>query len=294
MGEFLGMLLRIDPEQVKELQEGFRELEELTGEKIGVEGVGGENGSQSTSNTDGGVVGVEGLARRAFLEGLRTGKVLASILPVRVLGPGIDYIAYPRLSGEGAEKRVAELKTYSTVFSIDEQAVQAYQRLGLLEAPEAENAGYQLARAEEEAILKVLGEEANTHPLSDWSRPGAALRDTVAALKTARSRAAFREAVLVVGPERYAELLAFHEKTGVMELERLRRIIRVEQHPLLGMGEAYLIPLSPSIVDIVYGVQERIDYIGLDENGRHVFRAWETMTVRVKNPAAIVKLTARA
>ncbi len=298
VGEFLGMLLRLDPEQVEELREGFKELEELTGKPqalpVAPQGTPPSNpGSGEASRTE----SVEDMAvrsaKRDYLRGLRSARILARILPSTVLAYAADYAPVTVAGRKGFEHTYVRLDMFAEVFSVDAAGLEAsLSAYGEAEVLEALYAGQKLAMREEERFLEAIKSNGDVTVLarSDWGEPGAALRDVASALEAARRAAVFEEAVLLIPPKLYAELLAYHEKTGVVELERVKRMTRVEQHPLLG-DEALLVPLTHSVVDIVYSARERLDYVGLDENGRHVFRGWEKTGLRIKNPAAIVRLT---
>jgi len=76
----------------------------------------------------------------------------------------------------------------------------------------------------------------------------------------------------------------------VTELERIKELVDIIMYtPILPDGTSLLLSASPVILDVVYGADAEVDYIG-PEDGYHVFRVWSTIAVRVKTPSAIVVL----
>jgi len=96
--------------------------------------------------------------------------------------------------------------------------------------------------------------------------------------------------VLFISPTRYVKLLAVHEKTGVMELTRVKALVRdVVPTPALPDNTAIIVSATPRVLDIVLGADTEIEYIG-PEDGAHLFRVWETVALRVHDPKGIVVL----
>jgi uncharacterized linocin/CFP29 family protein len=76
----------------------------------------------------------------------------------------------------------------------------------------------------------------------------------------------------------------------VTELERIKELVDIITYtPILPNGTSILLSASPMILDVVYGADSEVDYIG-PEDGYHVFRAWSTIAIRVKTPSTIVVL----
>jgi hypothetical protein len=94
--------------------------------------------------------------------------------------------------------------------------------------------------------------------------------------------------VLFVGPSRYAKLVAVEERTGVMELTRVRSLVKdVAVVPQLPEDAALVMSTSPAVVDLAVGVDVEATYLGPDEAG-HNFLLRETFAVRLKNPKALL------
>jgi uncharacterized linocin/CFP29 family protein len=94
--------------------------------------------------------------------------------------------------------------------------------------------------------------------------------------------------VLFVGPGRYAKLVAVEERTGVMELTRVRSLVKdVVDVPQLSEDVALVMATSPAVVAV--GMDSEATYLGPDEAG-HNFLLRETLAVRLKNPEGVVVL----
>ncbi len=291
VGEFLALLKNIDPEQVEELKAGAEEVEELTGIKTPSDPPreGENNGGES-----GDFIGKALKNALSFMDKYR---VFRKHLPVTVLGPGVEAV----LVWDKVEGRVKPLllHEYSTMIRIPQRLIEAASRSGdesLLTPVYEAVTGFALG--EDKLILMGTGEftgllntkGTKTLNISDWSQPGRAVEDVANALKTMGENGIVPPYKLFLNPALYAELVKVHEKTGMMELERVKKLVdEVVVLNSLDPDTALLVAASKQYLDIVYGVDTRLDYIG-PENGFQVYRLWETITLRVKEPAAILLL----
>ncbi|MEM0026272.1 MAG: family 1 encapsulin nanocompartment shell protein, partial [Zestosphaera sp.] len=89
---------------------------------------------------------------------------------------------------------------------------------------------------------------------------------------------------------RYADLLRYTERAGVMELERVKALVsEVVQTPLLTDNDVLVISTNKYMIDLVVGADTVLDYLGPSAD-EHLYRLWETLVLRIKNPKAIVHL----
>ena len=290
------MLLEMDPEQAEELKKGFEELEELVGVKAASPPGGSPGRVEKGLESNGGSL-VEAV-KNLFLKGLESNRIITRYLSSTTLDGDVEYTVYSIVRDTGVERKTSVMELFSEVFSVDERVFLSAERRGSsLDAPEAVMAGSRLAVSEERYVLGSLRElgELVELPLGSWSEPGRALNDVARGVTHIRSIVPSAKILLLVSPSRFSELLAFHEKAGVMELVRIRQLVgEVVAHPLVSDAEAYMVPLVDSVVDLAFGVRARLDYIGLSEEGRHIFRGWETLALRVKYPKAVVKMSAKS
>lgn len=325
-GEFLSLLQRYDPEQKEKLEEGIREVEELLG-KLSSKETRLDGGGKEPSPSSLSVEVPESLpSTRELLEdlermteGLRTRitlveqesdvanlfareahrlRLLRRHLPVTKLGPGIDYVAAPVVAYSGSAvgveaEAVIPLREISIEFLIPQRLLNRAGRLGepAYEAVVAQ-AARRLVASEERIILDALlsTEGALEANMGGWERPGEAVDDVARAIARMETEGITGPYVLIVSPQRYAKLLAVHEKTGVMELARLEKLAKVVRHPLIGQDKAILVPVDKTVLDVVIGVDTKVDHIGL-EAGAERYRAWETLALRVRYPRGVTILT---
>ncbi|MEM1526713.1 MAG: encapsulin, partial [Ignisphaera sp.] len=97
-----------------------------------------------------------------------------------------------------------------------------------------------------------------------------------------------RPYILVVSLPRYTKLLSVSEKTGVTDLERIKMLVdEVVGSHVLPDDKALVISSTSEVLDVVYGGNSEVDYIG-PEDGYHVFRAWSSIAVRLRIPDGVV------
>ena len=291
VGEFLEMLKRLDPEQAEELEKGAREVYELTG----VKSVSSNNGGLAPGGEMGEENRLESIVSKVFSQTAEAIRVLRKKLPVTILGPGVDSITVSRVAAGSdsvsvEEEVVTPLHEVSVAFAIPQRLVERSARLGEPLEPIVEAAARTLVSREERLVVSEISGASGTleAAMGSWEKPGEAVEDVAKAVAMLEAEGFRGPFVLLLPPQRYARLLAVHEKTGVMELSRVRELAEPVRTPYLE-DQAILVAAEKSGLDIVIGVDTRVDHLGL-EDGRHRFRAWETLAVRVSNPRAIVKL----
>lgn len=310
VGEFLSLLLKLDPGQAEELVRGYREAAELLGGEGAVEpplpGGRGSGGSGAAAGdpqvaAGGGSGGFEERVAEAFRGALEGSRVLLGVLPSTRLGEGVDYAIAVRPGLEtdyiGVEAEVlVPLEEHSVEFVVPERVAARARRLGVeAYAPLVVEAARRLALSEERAVLNALlaVEGRLEERLGPWERPGEAVEDVARAVAALEAEGARGPYAVIVSPRRYARLLAVYERSGVAELARVERFARVVRHPLLGDNKVVVVSLEPALIDVVYGAVGRVEYLGAEAAG-HRFRAWETLGLRVQVPSAAVAVLTTA
>jgi Uncharacterized protein, linocin/CFP29 homolog len=265
-GEFLALLKRYDPGLVAELKAGAEEVEEKTGLKA----------------DDPPADWVGDLAAR-LRESVSSMRRFRKYLPVYHVGPGV-----PAVSVGGS---VVPLKELNVKFSIPySQVEEALLRGGATYFAEAEAAAAKLAAMEDAAVAEVLLNGKKVLTISSWDAAGSAVSEVARAVAELYRSYIPEPYVLFVSPGRYAKLVAVEERTGVMELTRVKSLVKdVVAVPQLPDDAALLMSTNPAVVDLAVGVDVEATYLGPDEAG-HNFLLRETIAVRVKNPEGIVVL----
>jgi rubrerythrin len=284
VGEFLAVLKTIDQEQVEELEKGAREVEELTGLKT--------NTLQTERGDVEGAGSVEEVVKNTVKKIVLENRRVIDKLPVTILGRGVDAVPVEIIKEGKLERAVLPLLEFSEKFKISQRAIDTYtSSRGVLEIPEADRAGYSLAVREEEYVIEVIKNNSLKMKRTDWSQPGQSVEDVAKAVVEITRRGGVKPIVLVVNPVDYAKLLVVDGRTGVMDLERLKQLVDaiVYTHSLRE-GESIVLSSTSNTLDIVYGANAEVDYIG-PENGYHVYRVWSTLAVRIKTPDRIVVLS---
>ncbi len=292
VGEFLALLNRLDPEQARELERGLEEVEELVGGTVkeGVDGGGNANGNNP---------GWLETVLKAFRDAVEKARVLRRYLPTRSVGRGVEALTVEKIgvSGgvvEASGRVILPMEELSVKFRVGQREIDHAERMGeKLAPPAALYAASRLGYMEDKLLVDKLAscEEAEKITISDWSQPGAAVEEVAEALSLMVRNGVPGPYALLLSPGRYAKLVAVHERTGVMELTRLKQLVsEVVKLPQLPEDKALLVSLNPSMIDLAVGADTVVDYIGL-EDGFHTFRAWETLALRIKYGKAIVVLS---
>ncbi len=298
VGEFLELLKRVDPEQAEELVRGAREVEELGAAE-------GRAAGSSGNSPDGGLGGggqdewLERKVRDAVREEVARSRTLLKMRPRLDVGPGVDVVAVQQVS-EGssgalsARERLVELQELSVEFLVPQRAVERGRRLGLEpDLTPARAAARRLVAAEESAILGQLSRQAGLRVAAkEWGEPGRPAEIVAEAVSEMERRGVAGPYLLIVPDTMYVALLRYSERAGVMELDRVERVARVVRHPAAPRDAAILVALDPASLDVAVGVDAEVVYLG-PEAGGHRFRVYETLALRLANPAAVALLEKR-
>ncbi|MET1160585.1 MAG: family 1 encapsulin nanocompartment shell protein [Thermoprotei archaeon] len=299
VGEFLALLKQVDPEQVVELEKGAKEVEELTGIRTP------RDPEPVKENTPIRGDQVEGVFTDAewrsimemFNKRLNELRVLRRELPETNLGIGTDYaLIYDPSTGETRYKKLCDI---GLSFKIPQKLIDSARRMGELPALNIFlDKAVELSIIENKVLLEgCRGSEGimNTSgvlkaTMTTWEIPGSAVEDLGRALALYSEKNIAPPYKLFVNPRRYVKLLKVHEKTGIVELERIMRMVeKVVILPQLPDDTALLIAASPEYIDIVIGRDTTTRYIG-PEDGNHIFYINENLTIRIKKPESVIIL----
>ena len=94
---------------------------------------------------------------------------------------------------------------------------------------------------------------------------------------------------LVVSPDLFLDLQRLQPNTGLLEIDRIKKLIgdNVYMTSVMGPGKAVLVCAEPEYLDLAVGLDLSVGYLALAAFN-HTFRIMETAALRVKDPAAIV------
>lgn len=287
VGEFLALLKTLDQEQVEEIVRGASEVKELTGLEVR------DPTSQQTSLSN--VTNVWKIVSENVVRVVDASRVFRRFIPIVRVGRGVDAVSIESISGA---RSVLPLNEISVIFKVTQRAVDyAEQFKQVPELGDAYRAAVEFATLEDKFILeKLMGlTGAVRAEMSSWDIPGTAVSDVAKAIAKMLENGAREPFILFVNPSRYVKLMAVHEKTGVMELTRIKSLVKeVVSTPILPDDIAILISINPHVLDLVLGVDTQVDYLG-PEDGYHKLRLWETIALRprLEKGVAILKQTSQ-
>lgn len=284
LGEFLAALREVDEEQARELEEGYREAAELLGARV--------EGERSTENPSARALDPESLAReleKSSREALEKLRVFRKHIPVVRVPPGTLAVPVRQDLEE-----LARLTEISDKIRLSKLALEASGLANTtLYAEEVWRAAREIARRENTLILDSLRERARVKTSRrSWDTPGEALEDVASALAELLRNGAVPPFILVLSPATYAKLVAVHEKTGVLEVERVRALVgEIVVSPEAG-DYVILASANPAVLDLVVGADGDVEFLG-PENGHYVYRLRETIALRVKSPECVAVLESK-
>lgn len=207
---------------------------------------------------------------------------------LHVLRVPAGVLALPRSS---ASRELEPLTEISVKFRIEKRALDASRIAGsTLLLDEAVNAASELARNENRLIITCLREQAGIKTARGaWDTPGEALTAIASALAELYKNGAMPPFILILSPATYSKLLAVYDKTGVMEIERVKALVGdVVVSPEIE-DDVVIASVNPASLDLVVGADGEIEFLG-PEDGYYAYRIRETLALRVKNSKAIALL----
>ncbi len=312
VGEFLSLLKTLDPEQVAELKAGREEVKELTGIEAP------DPPGNSNSNPGNPVVSEvppppEPLTETEwsklvdkFKSVLDATRKIRQYLPVTSVGRGVQAVLKALVTGGETYTTkgfsLLPLSELSVKFELSQRSIDYARRVGEeLDVSPALAAASMLARMEDQLLLegdKKLGTEGLltaegtlSSKVSDWEDPQATVIEVSKAVSELLKEGATEPFILFVSYGRYSRLLKVYERGRMTALERIKQIVK-DVVPIYGLPDdkALLVSAVPYVIDVVVGADSVVDYIG-PEDGKHVFRAWSTVTLRIKFPKGIMVLS---
>jgi uncharacterized linocin/CFP29 family protein len=281
VGEFLALLKKIDPEQVKELGAGEEEVRELTG-----------GDPPSTPQEARGAPGdPAGLVARRVRDVVEESRRLRGIVkPVKA--PGLEGVLGEAPSG--GRSLLEGVYEISESFSLPSRMLRYWASTGIEPPmPQLYEAARKIASREDTLIVETLTSRASLSlSAGDWSTPGTAVEDVAKAVAELGAGAIPRPYVLLLHPRRYAHLIRYTERAGVMELHRVKALVdEVTPVPYVPEDQVIVFSANPSVVDILVASDVEVTPIGETREGEYEFRVWELILPRVKDPRGVVVLS---
>lgn len=126
---------------------------------------------------------------------------------------------------------------------------------------------------------------------NDWKVGENPFADVAAGVEALASKGVYGAYALAVSPDLYIAMQRIQEGTGVMEIDRVAKLLNgnVFMTPVLGSGKAVLVGSEPRNMDLVVGQDMATAYLE-QADLNHRFRVLETTLVRIKRRDAVVIL----
>lgn len=124
---------------------------------------------------------------------------------------------------------------------------------------------------------------------NDWSKGENSFADVTAAVSQLAKTGYLGRYALVVSPDLFLEVQRLQPNTGLLEIDRIKKLIgdNVYMTSVMGANKAVLVCAEPEYLDIAVGLDLSVGYAELVDFNHH-FRIMETVALRVKDPASIV------
>ncbi|WP_175060004.1 encapsulin [Thermococcus sp. 2319x1] len=281
VGEFMALLLSLDPEQINELKGGFGEVEELTGIKTELDPL-EENEMEEN--------GYLKVLRGALLDAIEKGRTLLHSLPkTKISGQSfrVDIISFrDGVKVVKQEYKPIPMLTKKFYVGLRELSDKTY------DPAIAVKAGELLVKDEEALVIREIlsNEGVKKLKLGSWDNTEEALSDLMNALQEA-SKASAGPFGVIIHPKRYAKLLRVHEKGGRMLIEVLKEVFKggILVTPSIDENKVIVFANTPAVLDVVIGQDADLKELG-PEGEEVAFLASEALAVRIKSPEAIVVL----
>lgn len=232
------------------------------------------------------------------------------------LGAGVQTVAHDEFRGvsPGAVDIVGEedtapvfsdRRTFKTIpiiykdFLLHWRDIEAARAHNMpLDVSAAAGAAAFCAQREDQMILfgdKKLGHEGLMNvegrsiiELRDWTQPGNAYANVVEATEKMLGDGHYGPYAVVTSPRLFALMHRVFEKTGVLEIETIRKLATdgVYQSNLLKGDVAVVVSTGRENLDIAVSMDMSVAYLGA-ERMNHPFRVLEALLLRIKHPDAI-------
>ncbi len=125
-------------------------------------------------------------------------------------------------------------------------------------------------------------------PLRDWSEPGEAFQNVVEAAEALFEGGHYGPYALVASPRLYALIHRVFLKTGILEVDNIRKLVGegVFQTNALTGNCAVLLSTGHENLDLAVALDMSVAYLGA-QHMNHPFRVLESLILRIKHADAI-------
>ncbi|MCF6154486.1 MAG: hypothetical protein E3K36_04375 [Candidatus Brocadia sp.] len=131
----------------------------------------------------------------------------------------------------------------------------------------------------------------NILKISDWAVIGNGFQDVVVTVEKLRSLGFFPPYALVVSPKFYALLHKVYERTGKLEIDGVKELVKggVFQSPVFKKDVALIVAMGRQNLDLAVDTNFKVEYWG-PRDLNHRFRVVGSSALRIKCPQAICTL----
>ncbi|POB11131.1 family 1 encapsulin nanocompartment shell protein [Sulfobacillus sp. hq2] len=136
-----------------------------------------------------------------------------------------------------------------------------------------------------EGLLTVSGRQVLT---PGEEQPNSGFHDVVRAINVLSAAGFYPPYTVVVGPELFATWHRLYGNTGVLEIEQIRKLAEqgVYVSPLMPTHTVLVLAAGAENMDLAIGIDAVVGYVE-STSMNHRLRVLETLTLRIKRPAAI-------
>lgn len=137
-----------------------------------------------------------------------------------------------------------------------------------------------------DGLTSVKGRQ--TFATEGWMPPDSGYQDVVKAVTMLTTQRFFPPFTVLVGTTGYAAWHRLFGNSGVLEIDQIRKLVQggVFVTPLLADSTMLVMAAGSENLDIAVGVDATVAFLE-SSSMNHWFRVLETLTVRIKRPAAI-------
>lgn len=123
----------------------------------------------------------------------------------------------------------------------------------------------------------------------NWNEGDNPFNDIAKGIQKLTEKGIYGPYALVTSPDLYTQMQRLQDRTGVLEITRVKELIngKVYTSPVLPENTGVLVAIAPQNMDLVIGQDMVTAYIG-PEQLNHKMRVLETILLRIKRPESIV------
>ena len=215
------------------------------------------------------------------------------------VGPVVDR----EIEGTAARvsaRRAVPIPTLYSTFELPRREIEGAIHPGVpLDTGPAEDAAEEVALAEEHLLyhgVPEIGVEGIVHtpgaqrvPLSDWSTPGGAIGDVIAAADKLDAAQMHGPFALVLAPTLYNQLFRKYEGSDVLALDHLRRLAAGGIYKCYVLEDSGVL-VSPDLGPVVCAQDLQVSFLEV-RPGTLRFTVSSAVVVRLDDPRAACALT---